>query len=110
MSKRRDLERTAATLAAHRASLGIIRTEEWNGLVPGSHVRLRGQGTGERILIFRAHYTSTRRGTEWVDCWDATERVIRPVRPEFVIKCRKQPVLDQRKRAESPAAVTQEAS
>lgn len=108
--RKRDAEKVADDLAAMRERLGLVRVEEWNGLVPGGRVRLKNQGTGNRVLFFRAHYTNILKGTEWVDVWDPDMREVRPVRPEFVVKCRRQPADDLRKRAESPAKPERKAS
>lgn len=89
-----------ADLEAQRERLGIVRSEEYRGLVPGDPIRLKRAGTGSRVLEFRAHYRSTRRGTEWVDAVDVDvfrgedgkpRRVTQviPVRPDQVVVVRK---------------------
>lgn len=81
-----------ADLEAQRERLGIIRSEEFRGLEPGDKVRLRRAGTGDTVCKFVAHFTSTRRGTEWVDVVvpEGKQGRIQPVRPDQVIVCRSQ--------------------
>lgn len=81
---RRDLEE-------QRARMGIVVTEEWGRFRPGHRVRLKNHGTGQRKFVYRAHFRSERRGTEWVDVYDRDAKRVRPVRPDALVKCRNQP-------------------
>lgn len=87
-------------LDAQRERLGLVRSEEFRGLVPGDKVRLKRAGTGDRLLEFKAHFTNVKKGIEWVDVLDVdvykgpdgtprrTTMVI-PVRPDQVVVARK---------------------
>lgn len=87
---KRAARKVQADLEEMRARLGITRTEEFRGLVPGDPVRLKRAGTGQTVCRFRAYYTSERRGTEWVDVVvpEGKHGRIQPVRPEQVVKVR----------------------
>lgn len=81
--------RVEADLEEQRRRLGIEHFRTWNGLERGDPVRLRRAGTGRRVLSFSSYFVSHKRGTSWIDVWDEKDRVIRPVRPEQVIRVRK---------------------
>lgn len=92
----------AANLAAGHARAGLERSSTWtraDGTTfhQGDPIRLKRAGTGQHLLEFRWHYRNVKLDTEWIDAADVEVfkgedgklrqiSVIRPVRPEQVVK------------------------